>query len=79
MGLPPFLAVGYWSAKSETAAQPGLAGALETGIPRCTSAATTSRYRGSPAAPGSLVRSSTVMWRTCFGSFSVRWRLLKGR
>ena len=47
--------------------------------PVSTMALTTSRYSGSPAAPGSLVRSSTVTVLTPAGRAAARCSLLKGR
>ena len=72
---------GFGTARAVSEAGESGAGtaAPDTKIPCRTSAATTSRYSGSPADPGSLVRSSTVILRTLSGSFSARWRLLKGR
>ena len=40
---------------------------------------TTSKYRGSPAEPGSLVRSSTAIFFTDFGSAFKKYLALNGR
>ena len=42
-------------------------------------AASTSRYRGSPMEPGSLVRSRTEIFFTVSGSTSSRYLATKGR
>ncbi len=42
-------------------------------------AARTSRYSGSPIAPGSLVRSSTAIERTVFGSAATNAPVSNGR
>ena len=44
-----------------------------------TSAVTTSWYSGSPMAPGSLVRSSTAIDFTLFGSAATKASVSKGR
>ena len=48
-------------------------------LARSTKAAHTSWYRGSPSAPGSLVRSSTVIFFTLFGRAAKKEAVSKGR